>query len=387
MMKMGMVSTAHEQFKKLRMWPEAVDCLMVAERNVEAKEMVKELIAQAPTPRLWCCLGDLEKEPKHFLMAWEISNKRFARAQRSLGRHHFSKGELEKAIEAYKLALNINPLHADIWFSKGVAEMRLKRWDDATVTFNRCLGVDDESSETWGNLAAVHSANGNLLEARSAMSEATRRSQNSYKMWESYMGICMQLRDIQGVIHSMRRLVDLDRASSIQERIVGALTMAVVTDADGLYDSRTGKAFGKQLNEFFKFLTSKVSSAPFAWRFFAELQESRGERQEALDSRMKQHRAAQARIWDERDPDRFRAMLEDVLDCFEVICDTLMEPAFGATAKEHMQPFAYSVHDTARQLNAKIDTGLGAPDEWKKALEKMTGIAEKLDARIGESAA
>merc|ERR1719411_1434378 len=41
MMRMGMVSTAHEQFKKLRMWDEAIDCLMVAQRNVEALDLIK----------------------------------------------------------------------------------------------------------------------------------------------------------------------------------------------------------------------------------------------------------------------------------------------------------------------------------------------------------
>ena len=38
----GMVSTAHEQFKKLRVWPEAVECLIIAERNVEAEDMLKD---------------------------------------------------------------------------------------------------------------------------------------------------------------------------------------------------------------------------------------------------------------------------------------------------------------------------------------------------------
>ena len=38
----GMVSTAHEQFKKLRMWPEAVECLIIAERNVEAEDKLKD---------------------------------------------------------------------------------------------------------------------------------------------------------------------------------------------------------------------------------------------------------------------------------------------------------------------------------------------------------
>ena len=42
----GMVSTAHEQFKKLRMWPEAVECLIIAERNVEAEDMLKDTHAK-----------------------------------------------------------------------------------------------------------------------------------------------------------------------------------------------------------------------------------------------------------------------------------------------------------------------------------------------------
>lgn len=98
MMRMGMVSTAHEQFKALRMWPEAVECLMVAERNVEAEDMIKEQLREQESPRLWCCLGDVEKDPRHWEKAWELSGKRFARAQRSLGRHYMMKGETEKAI-------------------------------------------------------------------------------------------------------------------------------------------------------------------------------------------------------------------------------------------------------------------------------------------------
>ena len=36
------VQHAHEQFKKLRVWPEAVECLIIAERNVEAEDMLKD---------------------------------------------------------------------------------------------------------------------------------------------------------------------------------------------------------------------------------------------------------------------------------------------------------------------------------------------------------
>ncbi|CAK9009253.1 unnamed protein product [Durusdinium trenchii] len=119
MMRMGMVSTAHEQFKKLRMWPEAVECLIIAERNVEAEDMLKELIEKHPSPRLWCCLGDVMKDPQHYETAWELSKKRFARAQRSLGRYYFDKKQIAKSVEAFKLALDINPMYEGIWFTLG----------------------------------------------------------------------------------------------------------------------------------------------------------------------------------------------------------------------------------------------------------------------------
>eukprot|EP00971_Amphidinium_carterae_P163640 3244549-Amphidinium_carterae.1 len=128
---------------------------MVAGRNVEALKLVHDLLEISPSPRLWCCLGDLEKDPKHYETAWELSQHRYARAQRSLGRHHFKHGDVAKAVESFKAALSINPLHADIWFTMGCAEMKLERWDDAVSTWSRCLGVDDENSEAWANLAAV----------------------------------------------------------------------------------------------------------------------------------------------------------------------------------------------------------------------------------------
>eukprot|EP00439_Symbiodinium_sp_Y106_P028573 s493_g3.t1 len=154
MMRMGMMSTAHEQFKKLRMWPEAVECLICAERNVEAEDMVKDLIEKQPSPRLWCCLGDIVKDPSHYEKAWELSNRRFARAQRALGKYYFEKmlgqgfghlvKQLDKAVESFKLALDINPMFEGIWFTLGVGLMQLERMEEAMIAFSRVLSINDE---------------------------------------------------------------------------------------------------------------------------------------------------------------------------------------------------------------------------------------------------
>lgn len=380
MMRMGMVSTAHEQFKKLRMWPEAIDCLMVAERNVEALDLVRELLEKSPTPRLWCCLGDLEKEPRHYEKAWELSKGRFARAQRSLGRHRFVKNELAKAIDAFALALDINPLHADVWFTMGCAQMRLERFEDAATTFSRCIGVDDENAEAWANLAATHSALGKLQEARNCMVEATRRCREGWRMWESFLGICMQLRDIQGCIQGLRRLVELGQEARVQERVLGMLTMAVISDQDGLYDHRTGRAFAGPLEEFFKFVTTKRASEPFYWRFWAELQAGRGDLARALESRLRQSRAAKARLFEVRDPERFALELDDLKDCLAMVERTLADPALAAEARQQLQPFALSVRDVAQQLQAKLESCVQQP-AWVSTHEAILALASRLEAQ------
>jgi len=380
MMRMGMVSTAHEQFKKLRMWPEAVECLMIAERNVEAKEMVRELLETSPTPRLWCCLGDLEKDPKYYEKAWEVSKRRFARAQRSLGREYFTKDNMEKAVECFRLALEINPLHHGVWFTMGVAQIRLERWDDAINTFSRCLGVDDENSEAWANHAAAHASAGNLKAARSSLVEATKRARTNWKMWESFIGICLKLRDIQGVIQGMRRLVELDRQNRLQESVLGMLTLAVIDDHQGLYEGKSGGAFRKQLMDFLLFVTTKCSSVPCHWRFLAELQDISGLRIDALESRLKQCRALQAQLWDEKDPITFKELLEDLVECLQTVEKSLQEACLAEQAAKQTQSFAYLVRNAAKQLQAKADQAVNLP-EWEPSCGVLSAIADRLEAR------
>lgn len=36
--------------------------------------------------KLWCALGDITQQDEHYVKAWEVSNHRSSRAQRSLGR-------------------------------------------------------------------------------------------------------------------------------------------------------------------------------------------------------------------------------------------------------------------------------------------------------------
>ncbi|KAH6661060.1 hypothetical protein BKA67DRAFT_550015 [Truncatella angustata] len=111
-------------------------------------------------PRLWCILGDIEDEPKHYERAWEISKHRFGRAQKSLGEIYLRQKEFEKAADAYRLAVRVNRLSPELWGRLGDIELRLGHFPDAAEAFQRGIGASNgeeggEGARTWSNLGTA----------------------------------------------------------------------------------------------------------------------------------------------------------------------------------------------------------------------------------------
>ncbi|KAL9950189.1 Tetratricopeptide repeat domain 27 [Verticillium nonalfalfae] len=111
-------------------------------------------------PRLFCILGDLEQDPSHYLRAWEISNHRFARAQKSLGEYHLAKKDLPAAREAYALAVGSNRLSPELWSRLGDIDLRLGRPGDAAEAYRRAIAaagdpIGGEDARTWSNLGSA----------------------------------------------------------------------------------------------------------------------------------------------------------------------------------------------------------------------------------------
>ncbi|KAI0007676.1 hypothetical protein F4779DRAFT_494789 [Xylariaceae sp. FL0662B] len=115
-------------------------------------------------PRLFCILGDLENDEKHYLRAWEISHGRFARAQRSLGELHLRKQQWRQARDAYALAVGVNRLSPEMWSRLGDIELRLAHFPDAAAAFQRAIATASptvgfetggEDARTWSNLGSA----------------------------------------------------------------------------------------------------------------------------------------------------------------------------------------------------------------------------------------
>ncbi|KAK6521862.1 hypothetical protein TWF506_002065 [Arthrobotrys conoides] len=195
-------------------------------------------------PRLWCILGELEKNPEHFKKAWEVSGRRYARAQRSLGVYHLRRKEYSEAIVAYKMSLKCNPLNGPAWFQCGCAMLEVADWDGAVEAFMRVIGIDDTDAEGWSNLATALLRRGKVkvvegekntiilddeeevaeeekseeelmnegkMQALMALKKAVGLKNTNWRMWENVLVIAASLRppvwgDMQMAI---RRIVEI----------------------------------------------------------------------------------------------------------------------------------------------------------------------------------
>lgn len=179
--KLGGLRTALDIYERLQMWAEVALCYAATDREEKARSIVRRQLYErtnkdaaeedenerfegpelsplpANAPRLFCILGDIDTDPAMYERAWEVSNKRYARAQRSLARHYLTlkPPALEKAEEAYRKSLHINRLNQGAWFALGCVQLELEKWEDAIESFTRTVQLEESDAEAWSNLAAA----------------------------------------------------------------------------------------------------------------------------------------------------------------------------------------------------------------------------------------
>ncbi|CAK3811627.1 TPR repeat-containing [Lecanosticta acicola] len=181
--QLGGLRSALQIYERLELWAEAALCWAATEREDKAKRIVRRQLFHATNggpdvlegevseeeewtgpardpppldaPRLYCILGDIDQSIEMYEKAWEVSNQRYARAQRSIGRHFFAARDFVRAAEAYSRSLKVNQLQHQSWFALGCALLELAQFEKAVEAFSRCVQLDETDAEAWSNLAAA----------------------------------------------------------------------------------------------------------------------------------------------------------------------------------------------------------------------------------------
>ncbi|MCJ1440823.1 MAG: hypothetical protein MMC23_001309 [Stictis urceolatum] len=267
---LGGLRTALEIYERLELWAEAALCWAATDREDKASRIVRKQLycpgqekdakphaageeieeqyhgeerkpLPADAPRLFCILGDLEKAKEHYERAWKISDHRYARAQRSLGKHYMSSGDLPRSEEAYAASLKVNPQNAGTWFTLGCVRLELKNWRGAVNAFSRTVSSEPDDGEAWSNLAAAllrlpadetvdeisirgdepadlkpeANPQRHVKEAFVAFKRAATLKRDSYRIWQNVLNVAATISPppYADVIVAQQRLIELRGAT------------------------------------------------------------------------------------------------------------------------------------------------------------------------------
>ncbi|KAL8729047.1 MAG: hypothetical protein Q9181_005135 [Wetmoreana brouardii] len=283
---LGGLRTALEIYERLQMWAEVALCWAANDREDRARKIIRRQLYASATPstniaeskssiddedvsvdhltlernplpadapRLFCILGDLEQSPSMYDKAWEISDQRHARAQRSLGKYYFNQGDLGKAEEAYAKSLRVNALNHSTWFSLGCIRLQLEDWTGAVEAFRRAIQIVDTDAESWSNLAAAllqlspKTAINSVKEgstgqaalddedtddvkvdpqrhvhsAFAALKRAAALKRDSHRIWQNFLNVAVKISPppYTDIIIAQTRLIDLLAKSQGEECI------------------------------------------------------------------------------------------------------------------------------------------------------------------------
>jgi len=276
--ELGGLRTALEIYERLQMWAEAALCYAATDKEAKAQSIVRRQLYEATgpdeddeneqfngpersastlpadAPRLFCILGDIEKNKKLYERAWEISGKRYARAQRSLARHYLAltPPDLEKAEEAYRKSLHIDRLNHGAWFALGCVQLERQHWEDSTDSFTRCVQLDDTDGEAWSNLAAsmlrtaapeptpdVEDENApdvdphkRKREALSALLRAAQYKHSDARIWDNVLTVAASIpppsTPFRDVIKAQKRIIELLGTKKGEKCIDGPILASLV---------------------------------------------------------------------------------------------------------------------------------------------------------------
>ncbi|KAK4506103.1 hypothetical protein PRZ48_004068 [Zasmidium cellare] len=357
--QLGGLRSALEIYERLEMWAEAALCWAATEREEKAKRIVRRQLFHATNggpgvpednisedeewtgpardpapldaPRLYCILGDIDHSVEMYERAWEVSNQRYARAQRSIGRHFFSAGDMVRAAEAYSKSLKVNQLNQQSWFALGCALLELAQFEKAAEAFSRCVQLDETDAEAWSNLAAAllrtdpdnidikregekvklddeddsvpneastsHDRQQNIRqEALSALKRAARLKHDSHRIWTNVLIAAASLSppDYTTILAAQKRIIDIrgpvEGEKSIDVEIVSGLVNHIIATNDTYDPEQPGIA--RMVVKFIdQSVVPLITASAELWRLVAKLALWRNKPSTALDAEEKAWRA------------------------------------------------------------------------------------------------
>ncbi|QSL64412.1 hypothetical protein MERGE_001713 [Pneumocystis wakefieldiae] len=274
-LSIGMIRSALEIFERLQIWERIAICWNALDKKNKAIDvLVSQLAIEPENPKILTLLGDIEGNPDHWIKAWNISGNRYAKAQRSLGMFYYSRQEFEKSAEAFKLSLDINSLNYSAWFTYGCCQLKLNNWKIASQAFTRCVSLDPSDGESWNNLSLsfLKCDPPRKQDAWNALKQALSSCYESWRIWENYLTISLDICEWNEVIRSIHRCIEL-RGEKLGENVIDIKILEILVH-EVTKNEYTGdeKGFVKNAIDLMtNIIPPLITSKPELWSLVAKI--------------------------------------------------------------------------------------------------------------------
>lgn len=229
--------TAVELYEQVGMYEECIDGLVARNYRDKAKEKIYQILTKDTnltevvldyskieknnpnkTPRLLCMLGDIYKMSNKelslalFNQAWDLSDGKFARAQRSIGWHYYGEKDFEKAAIAFKKATSVNYYNPNTWFTLGCCYMNIKQYQKALPAFSESISIDSTQGEAWGNMSSCYMFLNKYKQAYSTLAQAVKYSERNWKLWANLLSVSLKLQKFYKYFECVEKIVLLEKS-------------------------------------------------------------------------------------------------------------------------------------------------------------------------------
>nr|CAB3267333.1 tetratricopeptide repeat protein 27 [Phallusia mammillata] len=378
-LSLGAVGSALQQYEALEMWEDVIRCLIRSERTEAANKRINEQLETNETPNLWCLLGDITQDPKHYLKAWELSKERSSRAMRSLGGFYASKKQYKEAVACFEKSLKVLSLQIGTWFTLGCSYLVLQKYENAARAFKSCVALDWDNYEAWTNLSTSYVRCGKKAQAFKSMSEAVKCNFNKWQLWENYTAVATDIGHFSEAISGYNRLLELSN-KFVDIPILKVLVRAVledITDASG----NKGGLLRNKLLKLFGHITSQTTSHSVVWMLYGQLyssdsSENTEENEKSIDYWHKGLRISmQKQAWEKDE-----TTVNEIIETTQLITKACEKAGFRS------QPVLASLRMTLRGLYAKLKQREKdiLVEQKQEYLQRSIAIAEQSVNTISE---
>lgn len=119
---------------------------------------------------------------------------------------------MHESCEHFERALKLSQMYPNSWFTFGCTCMYTKQWNKGLAAFKRQVQLvpEDKCALTFNNIASIYLHLKKYESAHKYLELALRFKRESWKIWDNFLSVSLQLGKVADAIKAYNSILDLN---------------------------------------------------------------------------------------------------------------------------------------------------------------------------------